>query len=279
MAASANIYEYDDFKAYLARRYQEKCAADPAYSCRVFAKEAGFTNPGFLNDVIKGRRKLSADAREKIVTVFALSVNEADFFRLLVAYAQEKEATKKQAIFHKLVVRRNRSMFARLNPALSHYYQDFYYPLVRAALMALDFKGNYEELAAFLSPSPPLADCKKYVRDLCAWGLVKQETSGRYVVTDRFLEPPATLKEQVRQINGTWIAHAQAALAKLPPEKRHISSMLLSVSPESARIIAEKVEKFREEIWDLVKNDPQAPACVMQLNMQYFPRSKQRERS
>ena len=81
-----NIYEYDDFRLYLQHCYEQRCKEDPSYTCRKFAAEASFTNPGFLNDVIKGRRKLSREAVGKMIRVFGLSEIEADFFRLLVAY-------------------------------------------------------------------------------------------------------------------------------------------------------------------------------------------------
>jgi uncharacterized protein (TIGR02147 family) len=279
MAETANIYQYDDFRAYLAQRYLEKYRAVPGYSYRKFAAEAGFSNPGFFNDVVKGRRTLSESAAAKMIAAFGLSPSEADYFTLLIAMDREKDPARKQVFYRKLTSRRNRSMFARLNPALSRYYQDFHYPLIRTALMSFDFRGNYEELAAFLVPSPQVSACKKYIRDLCDWGLVSQNSDGRYVVTDRFVEPLPTLSDDVRRINGVWIDHARDALLKLPPEKRHVSSMLLSLSAHNAKAIAEKVEKFREEIWEMVKSDTAEPECVMQLNLQYFPRSKCKGRS
>jgi uncharacterized protein (TIGR02147 family) len=102
------------------------------------------------------------------------------------------------------------------------------------------------------------------------------QPSGRYTVTQRFVEPPATLMEQVKQLNREWILHAAEALMRLPADKRHMSTMLLSLSPEACRTIGNKIERFRQEIWDVVEQDKEEPSCVMQLNMQYFPRSKTR---
>jgi uncharacterized protein (TIGR02147 family) len=64
----------------------------------------------------------------------------------------------------------------------------------------------------------------------------------------------------------------------LPGDKRHMSTMLLSVTPEACTAITQKVERFRQEIWDIVQQDAREPSCVMQLNLQYFPRSKAKER-
>ncbi|MBN1577871.1 MAG: TIGR02147 family protein [Chitinispirillaceae bacterium] len=273
-----NIYEYDDFRLYLRDCYKKKCREDPAYSYRKFAADASFTNPGFLNDVIRGRRKLSREAVEKMVRVFALSEIEAEFFRLLVSYRQEKNEEQQQELYRKILFRRNRSSFARLNPVLNKYYQDFRYSLIRTAIMTIDFKGDYEELGRFTIPPIPSAQVKKYVRDLCEWGMITQQQDGRYTVTDRVVEPPEKLRDQVKQINREWIIQAIEPLMKLPADKRHISSMLISVSKETRRKILERIESFREEIWGLVNNDPAAAEAIMLLNIQYIPKSKRSER-
>ena len=270
-----DIYQYDDYRLYLKDSYELKFSEDPSYSYRKFAKEAGFTNPGFLNDVIKGKRKLSAEAREKMVKVFSLSTVEAEFFRLLVEYSQIRKPDIKQQIYSRIVFRRNRSLFARLNPALSRYYQDYRYPLIRSAIMASDFRGDYDELGRFVLPPLPASVVKKYVRDLCDWGMVVQDSEGKYRVTDQFVEPPATLRDLVKQINREWIIQSLEPLMKLPVEKRHISTMLLSVSGETKGKIQDKIEEFREEIWRLVRDDAGDPDRIMQLNIQYFPKSRE----
>lgn len=269
-----NIYEYDDFRLYLKDRYMEKCMSDQSYSYRKFAADAEITNPGFLNDVIKGRRKLSRDATEKMIRVFELSEIEAEFFRLLVDYKQSKKPQEQQHLYKKIVFRRNRSSFARVDPKRSRYYQDFRYPLIRTALMAIRFSGDYEELGRFVVPQIPASSVKKYVRDLCDWGMVKQRSDGLYVVADRTVEPPEKMRDLIKQIHREWIVQTLEPLIKLSPEKRHISSMLLSVSEQTKKNITEKIESFREEIWKMVNEDTEEADSVMLLNIQYIPKSK-----
>lgn len=273
-----NIYEYDDFRLYLKHRYEQRCKEEPSYTYRKFAAQASFSNPGFLGDVIKGRRKLSREAVEKMVRVFDLSEIESDFFRLLVAYRQSKKEQERQELYRKIIFRRNRSNFARLNPIQSRYYQDFRYALIRTALMAIDFSGDYDMLGRFTVPAIPAVRVKKIIRDLCDWGMVRQQTDGRYTVTDLVVEPPETLRDQVKQINREWIIQTIEPLLKLPPEKRHISSMLLSVGPTTRKKIRERIESFREELWELVNEDTEEADSVMLLNIQYVPKSRRTER-
>jgi uncharacterized protein (TIGR02147 family) len=267
-----NIYAYDDFKQYLQDLFLQRKKDRQKYTHRTFAQEAGFTNPGYFNDVIKGKRRLSDAALEKIITVFDIQGVEADFLRLLTKFNQCKHSETKQELYNTILFRRSKSNFVRMNPAQGKYYQDFRYPLVRAAIEACDFRGNYERLSTFLNPPMPVAMLKKIVRDLCTWGLVSQTPSGAYRVTERFVEPTHTLKELIRNLNRVWIQHGADAIERFSPDERHISSILMSVNHSTAQKITHLTEKYRQEIFKLIQED-QEPDRLLQLNIQLFPRS------
>jgi uncharacterized protein (TIGR02147 family) len=275
--SAVDIYAYDDFRLFLKDRYEAWRREDPEGSARGFARKAGFSNPGFLNDVIKARRTLSPDSSAKIIAVFGLGEREAEYFDLLVKYSRTSKEAVRQELYRKILFRRNRSGFARLNPAQSRYFQDYRYALVYNALMAIDFRGDYDQLSNFLFPPIPPAQLTRCIADLCEWGLVVRDDHARYRVTQRFIEPPPTLKENVRQLNREWIVQAADALMRLPPETRHMSTMMVSVSASTCKAISRKIEQFREELWQMVADETEEPSCVMQLNLQYFPRSRKRE--
>jgi uncharacterized protein (TIGR02147 family) len=268
-----DIYRYDDYRAFCADAYRAKKASRPKYTYRRFAAEAGFSNPGFLNDVIKGRRKLSADATEKMIAAFGLAENEAHYFRILVEYVQTKNEERRRELYRNILSRRNRSKFTRLHPSLSKYYQDYRYSLVRCAVEVIDFRGDYDALASFFNPPLPATQVKKIVRELCEWNLIEQGTDGRYRVTSELVEPPETLKSQIREINAEWMRQAYAALRRIPPEQRNISSIIFAVSDKTYAHINEKIEKLRDEIFTLIREDS-TPQKVAQLSIQLFPKSR-----
>ena len=273
---SPNVYRYDDFRGFLKDCFQHRKDMDPEYSYRKFAREAEISNPGYLLDVIVGKRTLSRNAAEKTRRAFGLGEAESEFFRLLVNFGQSKKELERQEIYKEILYRRNRSRFARLSPSLVKYYQDFRYPLVRCALEAFDFRGDYEDLGACFDPPIAPAALKRDIRDLCEWGLVRQGADGRYSVTEKFVEPPPTMAALVRRLNREWILQAADAPFRYPPEERHVSTMLLMVSEDTRKIIREKIEQFRRDVLDLAEKDSQ-PAGIMQLSVQYFPKTKKRK--
>jgi uncharacterized protein (TIGR02147 family) len=271
-----DIYRYDDFRLFLRERFDAHKAADPSFSHRSFAAAAGIANPGYLNDVIKGRKPLSRNAADRMAAAFGMSPKEGEFLRLLAAAAQARTERARDDLRRQIEFRRSRSHFVRTHPGMARYYLDHHYPLVRAAIEVTGFRGDYIDLARFFEPPIPPAAIRKYVRDLCEWGLVAQGTDGVYRVTASFIEPCPTLREQVRRINRDWIVQALDVQQRFPPSERHISTALLNVSAESERKIFAAIERFRAELFEITRQDHSPPQRVIQLNVQCFPQTKRR---
>ncbi|MBD3318196.1 MAG: TIGR02147 family protein [Chitinivibrionales bacterium] len=273
---NVNIYQYDDFRLFLKDAYQALKEADPSLSHRKFAQMAGFKNPGYLNDVIKGFKRLSENASYRIAKALKLTANECDFLWLLARYGQRKSEDEAPDLLRQIAFRRKRSLFGRHNPGLSRYYEDCRYPIVRAAVETLDFRGDYEQLGSFLDPPIPAYEAKRYIRDLCEWGLLEQRSDGRYYTTSTFIEPCRTMGGQVRRINREWIKQALDVQKRHSVDKRHVSTILMSVNRKTEKKLLTAVEEFREKVFDLLKEESEPPEKVMQLNIQLFPQSRSR---
>jgi len=271
-----DIYQYEDYRKALADLWRAKCETDPDLTHRAFAKTAGISNPGFLGDVLRGRRKLSEEAVGKMVKGFALRGSDAEFFRLLVKHNQTKAPEDREDYWRQILTRRSRSSFVKMNPALSRYYQDHRYPLVRAALQCLEWKGDGARLGAFVDPPLAPSVATKLAQDLVEWGLVKVDAQGVHRVTDSFVEPPSTMLEQVRQLNRTWIAQGAEAIGRFQPSQRHVSTILLTVSESTRREVERRIEKLRQDVFELLRAD-QKPDRILQLSIQFFPRSRAKE--
>ena len=120
-----NIYEFDDYRIFLKEQY-ELIQSESWFSCRKFADRVGISNPGYVNDVIAGRRPLSKTSAEKLGNFFGLRSAELSFFKLLIEFGQAKNGTVREELYRQIQIRRSRSRFARVD---SKYYDDFRYPL------------------------------------------------------------------------------------------------------------------------------------------------------
>ena len=268
-----NVYQYDDYKSFLRDAYEAKKLEQPGYSYRKFAVAAGIANPGYLLDVILGKRPLSRNQTLKMTPVLGLNETETEFLLLLSEFGQCKKDGERQELYQEMLARRNRSRFARMSPSLVKYYQDYRYSLVRCAVEIMEFRGDYDALGKFLNP--PLAPnlVKKIIQDLIEWGLIVQHEQGAYRVTEKFVEPPPTMAAMVRRLNREWVLQAAEIPFKFGPTDRHVSTLLLMVSEETRLRLMDKMETFRKEALDLVEKDKN-PETILQLSIQLFPKSR-----
>lgn len=271
-----DIYAYEDYRAYLKDSFLERKAHDPEFTHRRLATLGGIANPGFFNEVVKGRRDLTEEAAGKFCRAFGWKENESEYFKLLVSHNQSRDTEEKDEILRKMSIRRGRSSFARTHPGAIRYYQDSSYALVRAAIRVLDFRGEYERLSRFLVPPMPVPLVKRCLRDLCEWGLVEQEADGRYSVTSSFLEPGPNMEEALKRMHRDWIQQAAVTLDAFPKADRHISSALITLSEKGYRDLLRKVEAFRADLLETVKKESKYPERVVQLNIQVFPKNERR---
>jgi hypothetical protein len=69
-----NVFDYVDHRRYLADWFEEQKPADPCYSYQVFSQTAGFSNRGFVYNIIR-----EADRVYQFnFHIFPLSMADAD---------------------------------------------------------------------------------------------------------------------------------------------------------------------------------------------------------
>lgn len=110
-AAGADVFRYEDYRTFLRDRFCELQSQDPAFSQRGLARKAGIANPGFFNEVIKGRRRLSPAAAVKMANGLDLNLEESDYFSVMVEFAETREPRAKLAAGKRMVAMRNRKFF------------------------------------------------------------------------------------------------------------------------------------------------------------------------
>lgn len=144
--------------------------------------------------------------------------------------------------------RRNRKGFKRLKNEQSRYYLDLNYMLVRAAIDALDFRGDYKLLAEFIHPPMSAETVKYYVRDFCEWGLVVQRENGIYRVTHAFQEPPQGVRDLIVKMHKALLSQSSNMLGAIPPDKMHVTTAIVTVSEPVFKTILKSVGRFRTEL-------------------------------
>jgi uncharacterized protein (TIGR02147 family) len=253
-----DLYQYVDYRLFLKERFEELQARDATFSQRGLSRKAGIANPGFFNEVIKGRRRLSPAATEKMAKGLDLSASDAKYLALMVEYNEAREPKAKQSFCQQMIFRRNRKFVERLAQSHGVPLKNPTHDTVRAAIAACDFRGDFEKLSRFIWPTVPVDTVKRCVLELCEWGLVEQAENGAY-------QPGRSAQWMAEQESMEMHVH--------PPEGGAFSTDLVPVSDETYRRIMDRLDETREEMLAWVKEDSQPATRLVQLDLHLLLRS------
>ena len=82
------IFDYTDYRQYLADYYDHRKTESPGFSYTVLARKAGFKNKGFLHNVIHGHKNLSKTSVVKLSQALEHTRTQAEYFENLVFFNQ-----------------------------------------------------------------------------------------------------------------------------------------------------------------------------------------------
>ena len=267
------LFEYMNFRDYLRDYYDEKKKEHAFYSFRLFSQKAGFSSPNFFKLVIDGKRNLSKESVFKFSKALGHTKKEADYFENLVFFNQSKTLEEKNAYLSNLMKVRGKSDPKKIEESEYSYYSDWYNPVIRELVIAMDFKENFKKLGQSVVPAISADEARRSVRLLLDLGFIQKSESGIYSRTSAIL----TTGPQVRSIaianyHKVMMQRASESIERFPAQQRDITSLTLSVSEEAFAAIIAKLQDFRKEVLELSETDEQRRK-VVQLNMQLFPLS------
>jgi len=266
-----NIYEYNNFRKFVADYQKALERQDRSYSKSRICKRLGIPNTrSYINDVINGR-KVTPDYVERFIQVFKLEKEDAQFFRVLVKYNQAVNNDEKELYLEQLIAL-NRTP-KKIIDKKAFFFSEWHHSVIRALLDVIDFKGDCRMITRLLHPQVSLLKVKESISLLKSLGLVVEDENGfwrpsnRSIATSEYLRDDLILNYQVQCLDL-----AKQALLKKPEDiSQNISTNVISVSKEGYELINRKIERFRSEIRSLVHKDGKPSECVCQLNIQLFP--------
>lgn len=265
------IFEYLNYREYLADYYAEKKARHACYSYRLFSRKAGFKSPNFLKLVILGQRNLSKDSVFKFCRALGLNRRESEYFENLVFFNQSKSLEEKNAYLSNLMKFRGRVDPRRVEQSEYAYFSRWYHPVVRELVSAVDFGDNFKELARAVVPSITAAEARRSVELLLDLGFVERLSDGGYRKTAASL----TTGRQVRSVavanyHKEMMRLASESIERFGAGQRDVESVTVSVSEDSYKAMMEKANAFLMEMLKIAEADKNNER-VVQVNMQVFP--------
>jgi uncharacterized protein (TIGR02147 family) len=273
-----SIFAYIDYRTYLADYYKQHKALSPAFSYQMLSDKAGFSNRGFLHNVITGSKNLSKSSAVKLSQAMRLKPVESDYFENLVSFNQAKNLRERNYFFDKLnAIKCNlqgSAAMRELRRDQYEFYAAWYISVIRSLIDMHGFKNEFRKLAKDVFPAIKPKEAKKAVQILEKLGMIKKRKDGSFMVMDKIITAGREIVQLgLQNFHLQTLELAKKALQELPKDKRNISGLTLGISKKTYDAMCKEIEAFQARLLAMAEADRDA-ADVYQLNFHFFPVSR-----
>jgi uncharacterized protein (TIGR02147 family) len=256
-------------KDFFNAKKQEK----PSFSQRYFAKKVGFNAHNFCTLVIEGKRNLSIDSIQKIISGLGLKGKAGTYFENLVYLNQAKTLDEKEHFFQRAKKIGNKTKFYQLHKDQFFFYEKWYYPVIRELVTLAEWKEDYSLLAKLVLPPIVPSEAKEAVELLLNTGMVKKDENSVYTLSNEFVtseQVPEFIKKKARR---DVLLKGIETIDTIMPSEKYAAYSTITMSKGLYQEVRELLDDTREKILSLVAED-KTPDEVYEVVLQVFPVSK-----
>lgn len=270
-----SIFGYLDYRKFMADAFQALKDADPKYSYRQFAREAGYGSPNFLQQLKTGFRKLNLMALEGTIRALKLNKKESEYLRTLVSFDEARGFEERERYYQSLLKIRSREAVKPIEHKQFQYFSQWYHPVVRELAILDDFLGDPERIAAHIVPAITGAQVEKSIALLEELGLIRKDAStGKWVQAETIISTSSEVSSiALKSFHKRMIQLSGESIDRFTGKERDVRGLTLAMSQEGYAQAKAKIEALWEELIVLTEKEKNLDK-VFQVNIQIFPVSK-----
>ena len=125
-ASDISIFDYTDYRRYLADFYHERKRASKIFSYRYFAKKAGINSVGLYKDVVEGRQRFGRALIFKFSNAMGHTKKEAGYFANMVFF-NEADTVEERTLFFERMMDCQKTKARLVEATKYEYYHKWYY--------------------------------------------------------------------------------------------------------------------------------------------------------
>ncbi len=270
--SAPDVFDFDDYRAFLRAYYAHKKASGRSFSLRVFSRLAGLTSSNYLKLVMDGDRNLGAEAAERFAAACGLEASRASYFVELVALQQAKTHSERERAYEQLRSHRRFRQAHPLDDEYAAYHAHWFVPAVRELAARKDFQADPKWIASRMMPAITSRQAARALKVLRELGLLIEEKGKLRQAHANVKTPDQPLGHHVVRFHRVMMERAAEALDLVPREQREIASLTLCLGDAQLRALKAELAQLRSELLRKYGTDAEAKR-VVQLNFQMFPLS------
>jgi uncharacterized protein (TIGR02147 family) len=275
---NTSIFEYVDYRFFLADYFDQQKAVVRGFSFRSFAQKAG-VSASLLKDILSKRQNLTSQTMHKYAIAMELGTKEIAYFEALVGFNNATSNSEKNRYFGEMVTLRGRSAVKFLDIQQYDYFSEWYHSVVRELITHGGLGCDAEAISRCIDPEVSPAKIRKSITLLKVLGLI-HETDGVWHASDKVLSSEYQIQSvALKNYHVGMIERAVESLDKHASDEREFQGLTLSVSKETFMRMKERIRSFTDELLAMAAAEKEMPDEVYQINLQMFPLTKKRGKS
>ena len=269
-----SVFGYHDVRAYLRDWWLSRHQLDSSFSKSEMSRRLGLPNTrSYFTDILAGKA-ISDLFVVRFTEVLGLTVEEARFFRALVAFDQAGTPEDREAYFEALVTL-NRTPYRKLELRHFQYYKNWWNGAIRAVLDIEDHADDWARLASRIQPSITLRQARESLELMDDLGLIERNERGFWKPRDVALSSGDDVKDElVLQLQLQQFELARRAIVTSFGSPKEISTSTLSLSAAGLERVRTRFHQFRTEVRSIAVHDPDPADRVYSLCNALFPLTK-----
>jgi len=266
-----SVFEYNDFRRYLADFYGFHHLKDKSFTKSAFSVKLSLPNTrSFFNDVLEGK-KVTSTFVERFIKVLQFDEHEANYFRVLVKHNQSENSDERMLYFEQLISL-NKTPCRTLDKKLFAYYRNWYNSVVRAILSYIDFNNDYVALARKVQPPITSKQARESIELMLSLDLIKKNGDGFFKPTERSIKAPDYISDELIRLYQISCAElSKRSITRNFPTTNIVATNMFSISKEGLKTIEQLTHKYRSEIRACANKDEFPPEYTYQMNLYLFP--------
>lgn len=272
-----NLYEAEDYRAWMRSRYEERKKNQPHFSYRFMAMKLEM-DAGQLVKILQGKLHLVPQKIPAVAKLFGLDARSERFLDALVRFSK---ATGTQEISRRWdEIQSLKEVQSReLQQDQYEFYSTWLPTAVRGVLSLGEPDQTPKTIGARIVPRTDASEVERALNVLSRLGLIVMDDAKRWTLAHKHIRTGDLWREKtVRHFQTDTMRLATEALESVPAKRRDISTLTLTLAEKDLPLLKERVAEFRRDLVRLAEESDPADS-VYQVNVQVFPMTSEPPRT
>jgi len=262
------VYNYSEPQSFLRDTLGYKCAKNPSFSVRAWARQMGLKAHASLVFLLNGRRQIRLQHLPFLIKGLNLDEPQAKYFSDLVHFHNSKTCREQEFYERQLKAQHPSHEFSFVDLEKFRSIANWYHMAILEMTELADFENDPHWICERLENKLTVYQVHEAVERLLNLGLLKLE-DGRLAKTEaHFMTPKNRTSESIKEHHKQILELAITAADQQDLDERYYNSCAMTIDSSKIKEATELILEFRTRFASLIEK-PKGNETY-QLSVQFF---------